>query len=240
MFLLPERFKRPFVIAAPNPIFLASLVIILIILIGIFLPLSSVNKKLPTPPVNFAEINYPSRVWQERVLANAEAAALEKDANKRFELYSQIFTDLAAIYERDHQAKTRGELESLVDFLANELPNPYKAENFNIPCLDSACGTPTYPAEIEQIKIKLGGIEAIEPLVLDNVLKKFETAALSTDPNFQWQNYFTAFREIVSEKERTNDGEINQIALRLRDFIKQSYPENYNQIEKAIPESINI
>jgi len=216
-----------------------SIVIIVAIIAGvvaIFL-----LKRVPnTPSVNFEEIDFPSRVWKDRILNNVAIASKEKDKNKRLELYQNIFRDLQAIYQRDHNSKTRNQTETLAQFIAKEFPDSYNPKNFTIPCLDLACGSPNYPTDIEEIKSKLKGISSLEPLMLNSVLKKFEAAALSNDPNYQWQNYLGAFQEIKSEKLRTKDEKINQVALSLRDFLKSKFPEIYSQWEQKMPDVLDI
>lgn len=222
-----------------SPVFL---VLVVVILIGIFVPMGSspTSKKLATPSINFETLSYPSRVWQERVLANAKNAALEKDANKRFELYGKIFRDLSAIYDRDHSAETRTQLESLAQFIAEEFVGLYNPQNFTVPCLDLECATASYPTEIDEVKTQLQSITSLEPLVLDSVMKKFEAAALTGDANYQWQNYIGAFQEIKAEMARTKDEKIVQVANKLKDFLKTKYPDVFSQRERDIPNLFKI
>lgn len=192
------------------------------------------------PEINFEEINFPSLVWKNRILKNADVAASERDPSKRFELYQNIFGDLLAIYQRDHNPKTRMQAETLAKFVKEEFPDIYISERFTVPCLDSTCGTPNFPKDILDIKEKLKDISAFDPLVLDSINKKLEAAALSEERWFQWDQYFGALQEIVVEKRRTEDEEIGMVARMLQKFLQENYGEEYKKIEELFPEAVKL
>lgn len=194
--------------------------------------------ELKTPAINFEEVNFPSTVWRDRIYGNVNAAAEEQDGERRFELYKQVFIDLVAIYVRDHDAATKLKAQELAQFISGEFPDFYNPSDFSVPCLDLACGAMNYPPEIEEVKGDLDKIASIEPLVVESVLKKFEAAALSSDVDLQWQNYFTAFREILSAKKVS--GEVESIAVKLNAFLKTNYKGNYELIERVKPELLKI
>lgn len=219
---------------------LLIVVFLLLFTVTFFIPQVLPQKAGINYPIDLEAINYPNSLWQERVLKLAGEINLEKGSSKQFQLHSEIFQTLVAIYTSDHDPKSRGYAEQLVSFLAGEFPQLYKSGDFLVPCLDSQCGVASYPTEIEKIKADLEGTGSMDPAVLDSILKKFEAAALTGDSNFQWSSYFNAFLAIKSETQRSNDQAIIAIGQQLVAFLKKNYPAQYQLVESLSPEDLSI
>lgn len=230
--MLKFFYKRPLIIV----LFMA---VVILFVAGAFW-FTVITQRLKSPPLKIEEINFPSLVWKERMTRNIEAASQERDEGKRFDIYRRIFNDLLSIYIRDHDSATRSQLEVLTQFMAQQFPDRYLPARFPIPCLDLDCGTPDYPAEITSIQDRLRDAENFDPDVADSVFKKFEAAALSSDVNFQWQNYLGAFQEIKTEWERTGSESIKQAAAALKEFLTTNYSDQYTPLERLEPDIFAI
>lgn len=239
---IPKGFVTNFPNAVPDFIgqrqfiFLLSFVAVFILAIVFFLDMPQRLQGVSnTPPMNFEEVNFPSSRTKERVLGYVKSASAEKDSNKRFEHYRNVYGELLAVYTFDHDSKTRKQTENLSQFIASQFPQLYSSGAFTIPCFDFECGQPKYHAEIANIIERLQNIKPIEPLVLNDILKKLEAASISADSNFQWNNYIDVFNSLKSERRRTNDGEIAKVAEDLRGFLRDNFQEEYKNIESSIP-----
>lgn len=220
-----------------------------LLLIVVFLLLFTVTFLIPQAlpqkagihyPIDLEAIIYPNQLWQERVVRLAGEISQEKDSSKQFQLHSEIFQTLVVIYTVDHNAKSRNYAEQLASFVAKQFSEQYKNRDFLIPCLDSQCGIASYPTEIEKIKADLDGIGSFDSAVLKSILNKFEAAALTDDANNQWSSYFNAFLELKSEAKRTNDVMITQVAVKLREFLKNEYAANYQVVESLRPNDLEV
>jgi len=192
------------------------------------------------PNINFNEINYPNEVTKKWVIAKIDSANKEKNDQQSFSQYSQVFDSLVSIYVQDHDPESRDKIKIFSQFLASEFPSLYKAENFEIPCLDSSCAIPNNPAEILEIMDELGKITSIDQQVAMSVKNKFEAAALSQDANYQFDNYLNALQEISGEYRRVKDSQIAKVANMLKEFIKANYGQFYGRIEIITPELLEI
>lgn len=219
---------------------LLVLVVVMAIIVVASIAYQRFFKREHLPTVNFEELTYPSLLWKDRVIKNAQTAASETVPEKRFELYRKIFADLLAVYISDHNIQTREKLESLQSFISTEFADLYDDQSFIIPCLDSACGQATYPSQIDEIRNDLKNASAIDPTVLQGVEDKFEAAAISKEPDYQWQNYLGAFQEIKSEVTRTKDETLRQLGIRLSDFLKSTYASQYSRLQKQDPNVLEI
>lgn len=240
LFVLPEKFQRPFIISASNPIFLA---LVVIILFGVAIPLSFVSKEIhKTPPIQFEVINFPSLFLKNNFLKNAKAAETEADDIKRYQLLEENFTMLRDFYVATHDPAIRKQAEIFAQFMAQEFPQDYQKDEpiFKLQCLDLACGTANYPEEIEALKSELSSITSLEPPFVENIFKKFEAAAISTDANSQWSNYFDVFSLLKSQYENTKDSKIKDLAEALKSFMEKDNPDYFNFYEKGVPELLTI
>lgn len=226
-------------------LFLLSWVGIFLLVSFFFIDFSPSNlfQQVPkTSPVDASEIDFPSPDAKNRFIENFKQAQETTDGAKRYELLKINFTALRLFYEAKHEPKLREQAQGYANYMEANYPEEAKKDQglYLIPCLDTACGQTNYLEEVETIKTELKSITPLEPLVLDSILKKFEAAALSSDTNFQWQNYFVAFQEIRSERERTKDEKLGAVGVKLRDFLQAKYPELFNQWERDLGEPFKI
>ena len=241
IFNLPERFRRPFVISSANPIFVA-LVAIGILSFAISLIPFTQQKTFKTPTIQLEEINFPSLFLKNNFIENAKAAQTEVYEVKRYELLKENFTMLRDFYVSSHDPKIREQAEIFAQFMAQEFPGNYQKDEsiFKLQCLDLACGTVNYPEEIEALKSELKSVTILEAAFLENIFKKFEAAAISTDENFQWSNYFDVFSLLKSQYESTKDSRIKDLAEALKSFMKKDNPDYFNFFEERVPELLTI
>ena len=193
-----------------------------------------------SPELNLEAIDFPSTIWENRIVENIKLAGTEKDDTRRFELYQQVFTVLLSTYTIDHDPKVRVEAEKLAQFIQQEFPGLFKAGNFNISCLDPECGKLSHPREIEDLIGKLEAIKTIEGPVFDSILRKIEEAGFNSDPNAQFSSYFGAFSALASYARGNNDSQLDNILQDFREFLKKSYPENYSKTEENFPGAFEI
>jgi len=205
-----------------------------------FLPHKSTPVKTQgTPAIDFWTLSYPNIMMKNAVIKRTEQAKNNNDSNKRFDLYKQVFAYLAGMYASSHDPKTREAMQTLSQFIAKEFPKNYSDKIFQVPCLDASCGKAIYAKEISIIKDELNQNKKIDPVVRNSILKRFEAAAIAS-PNAKLGNYFVAFKELVSEEKSTRDSDLEAIALELKNFMKDNYPKEYQDIEKFDPKSLEL
>lgn len=216
--------------------------ILLVFLIVILLVLRSSQTPPKMPAIDIAQINFSSPLEKESFLKNFEAAEKEKDQAKKYQLLEESFTILMGFYIGSHDPATRQQAEIFAKFMAKEFPENYqkKQSMFTVPCLDLACGSANYPVEIKNLQTELKAISALDQQVLKNLLKKFEAAAISADKSLQWTNYLAVFQSLKSEYARTKDTKISAAGEKLKNFLKQNYPQDFAKFERNFPEAMKI
>lgn len=180
------------------------------------------------PPVNVADINFPSGFQQEIFLKNFQEAGKTTDYAARYKLLEDDYTRLLGFYTQDHSAKTRKTLEQYSTYMINNYPDLAQKNIYTVPCYDSGCGTANYPEEIKNIKSEIAASKTLDKSLKESLVKDFEAAALSGSKETQFSYYEQVFQSIKSSYEKTKDDSLKEIAVKLRDFIKASYGDLYN------------
>ncbi len=215
-------------------LFLASVVVVIGISI-FFLGLPGLLKSVPggsastkvgplVPPINVADVNFPSDFQRDIFLKNFQDAGETRDFSSRYKLLEEDYTMLLGFYTQDHDAKTRKVLEQYSQYMVNNYPDQAQNSIYTVPCYDSSCGTAKYPQEIQKIKADLTAASASAELK-DSLSKNFEAAALTPDKNIQWSTYVNALSAIKSVYDISKDELILSIYKELADFIGKNYPD---------------
>ncbi len=214
-------------------LFLASVVVIVGISI-IFLGLPGLPKSVPgsqsnkvgpfAPPINVADVKFPSDFQRDIFLKNFQDAGKTTDSGQRYKLLQDDYTRLLGFYTGDHDPKTRKVLEQFSQYMINNYPDQAQKSIYTVPCFDSGCGKVNYPQEIQKIKADLTAASASAELK-DSLNKNFEEAALSSDKNFQWSTYVNALSSVKSTYDLNKDQAVLAIYKHLADFITKNYPD---------------
>lgn len=231
-------------------LFLASVVVVIGICL-FFLGIPRLQKGISTgrqtdkvgsfvPPINVADINFPSERQQDVFLKNFQDAGKTNDYQERYKLLQNDYTQLREFYTGDHDPKTRKVLEQYAQYMISNYPEHAQESIYTVPCFDSGCGKPNYPQEVLSIKDGLGSITSLDQQVLKDINFDFDAAALSSDVGMQWNSYFSALQQLISEKNRTKDVAIGQKAGELLEFMKNKYPDNFQFYEKNMPDFLKI
>lgn len=234
---------------SPTRLLLLFTVVILLLTILFFLDFkdfrSIIFKTVPkTPvfaiPVNTQDIKFPSGVAQDRFQKNFQEATQTEDLAKRYTYLENNFLALLGFYIRSHDPALRAQAEKYSAYMAKNYPTQYEKNKklYTVECMDTECGKANYPKEIEDLKTELNGISSLNKDVLEDILKKFEAAAISQNQDSQWSGYFGSFLDLKNEYTRTKDIKIKDAGEELKTFLKQNYPKNFSVIEKLTPEAL--
>lgn len=215
-------------------LFLASVVVVVGICI-FFLGLPELMKSVSggstsnkvgslVPPINVADINFPSEFQQDIFLKNFQDAGKTSDYSARYKLLAGNYSRLLGFYTGDHDPKTRKVLEQYSQYMVNSYPEHAQESIYTVPCYDSGCGTANYPQEIQKIKADLEAASASAELK-DSLSRDFEAAALSSDKNFQWSTYINALSAVKSTYDKNKDDVTLTVYRELADFIGKNYPD---------------
>lgn len=201
-----------------------------------------VPRRPKMPPIDLTKINYSSPLEKESFLKNFDAAKKERQKDKRYKLLEESFSYLRGFYIGSHDAATREQAQIFAAFMTWEFPDNYQKTQtlYTIPCIDATCGTANYPEPIKSLKTSFEDISAIDKQVLESIMKKFEAAAISTDAQVQWSNYFDAYLSLKSEFVRTKDDKVAEAQKSLEDFLRESYPQNFKVFEKYFKEDFSL
>lgn len=214
-------------------LFLASVVVVVGIFI-FFLGLPGLLKYAPgsqsskvgqlVPPINVADVNFPSDFQRDIFLKNFQDAGKTGDYQQRYKLLEDDYSRLLGFYTGDHDPKTRKALEQYAQYMINTYPDQAQNSIYTVPCYDTGCGMAKFPQEIQKIKADLDAASASANLK-DSLNKNFEAAALSSDKNFQWSTYINALSAIQSVYDISKDELILAVYKELADFIGKNYPD---------------
>ncbi len=215
-------------------LFLASVVVVIGISI-FFLGLPGLLKSVPgggvsgkvgplVPPINVADINFPSGFQQDIFLKNLQEAGKTRNYRERYKLLADDYSRLLGFYTGDHDPKTRKVLEQYAQYMVNTYPEHAQESIYTVPCFDSGCGTAKYPQEIQKIKADLEAASASATL-RDELSRDFEAAALSSDKNFQWSEYINALSAVKSAYDLDKNEVTLSIYKELAAFIEKIYPD---------------
>lgn len=216
-------------------LFLASVVVIVGIYI-FFLGLPGLLKSVPggsqsdkvgplVPPINVADVNYPSDFQRDIFLKNFQDAAKTGDYSARYKLLENDYIRLLGFYSGDHDPKTRKVLEQYVQYMISNYPERAQESIYTVPCFDSGCGTAKYPDEVKKIKGEIDASTAFDKSVKESIDKDFEAAALSSNKNFQWSTYVNVLSAVKSVYDKNKDETILATYKELVAFIDKTYPE---------------
>jgi hypothetical protein len=230
-------------------LFLASVVVVVGICI-FFLGLPGLLKSVPggsvsnkvgpfVPPINVADVNFPSGHQQDLFLKNFQDAGKTSDYQERYKLLQDDYMQLLGFYTQDHDPKTRKVLEQYAQYMVNNYQEHAQESIYTVPCFDSGCGTAKYPQEIQKIKVDLEAASASASLK-DSVNKRFEAASFTGDKEIQGANYLNAFISLRNEYQMQKAEAIKSIAQQLLDYIKNNYPNDYRRYQNITGGKVEI
>lgn len=216
-------------------LFLASVVVVIGISI-FFLGLPELLKSVPggsasnkvgslVPPINVADINYPSDFQRDIFLKNFQDAGKTSDYQQRYKLLQDDYSRLVGFYTGDHDPKTRNVLEQYAQYMISNYPESAQESIYTVPCFDSSCGTAKYSDEVKKIKGEIDASDAFDKSVKGSIDKDFEAAALSSNKNFQWSTYVNVLSAVKSVYDKNKGETILAIYKELVAFIDKTYPE---------------
>lgn len=192
------------------------------------------------PDLNLEQINYPSTVWKERINKNFDLASKETKKNDQLELYLSIFDDLVGIYTNDHQSSSREQAKSLKDFIEREFSDSDKVRVLEVPCLDRSCGSSEVPDAITDVYGFVKDGPPLDPVVADNLAKKFEAASVSTNEEYKWGEYLAIFNSLKSESARTGNSDIKKAGEEMINFMRAEYSQRFTTHEALFPETFKL
>lgn len=176
------------------------------------------------PPINVAEINFPSEFQRDIFLKNFQDAGKTGNYQERYKLLQDDYSRLLGFYTGDHDPKTRKVLEQYAQYMINNYPEHAQERIYTTPCFDSGCGTAKYPDEIKKIKDEVAGGN-FDNTFKDGLDKSFEAAALSSDKNLQWSTYINALSSVKSYYDVGKSEAVLALYRQLAAFIEKTYPD---------------
>ena len=176
-------------------------------------------------------IQFPSSIWKDAYLENIEVASQETDLGKRFVALSTNFNILSSMYSLAPDPQLREKAQSLGNFVKRAFPNDYSMRQFEVPCLDSACGEVSYSTEEVEILNLAEDAQFKDERSKQELLRKLEKAAFATDSQTKWHYYDSAFRIVISQED--DDPKLKILAQKLLELIKIRFPRSYQEMEQG-------
>jgi len=223
-------------------IFFTLVVITLLILWLIYSnrTVTPLRQSAPKPSINFEQIEYTNSKTKDRVIGLVKKAQEENEASKSYNYYQQIFIELSLVYTFSHDPKVRHALTDLRNFLSQNYTKYFNQKNLKIPCFDAECGKADLSKEASEIRNEIKKNTTIDSYVKKSILREFEAASFASDKNSQWEHFLAVFNSISSEDRRTKKEDVREIAIKMKNFLKSAYPENYKTLEKLLPNTFEL
>lgn len=219
---LPERFKRPFVISAANPIFLA---LVVVILIGIFIPLISFEKKVQDSIFQTKDLVFTTPSDKARFEELINLGLSTKDKGQVSNYLITAFLSLSSEYNSNPSPDKRQTLSKLADYLNKNFPDKAKRANVSVPCKEESCGAIfSYSPELSAIKNQVNATPKIDQQIKNVINLNLENTALaagSNNPVGQFNSLSAAFYNLKIGWQNTKDKNIKESAEQILALMKQ-------------------
>lgn len=230
-------------------LFLASVVSVIGVLI-FFVGIAGFQKSISSrssqkvgplvPPINVADVKFPSDFQRDIFLKNFQEAGKTRDYVTRYKFLQDDYLRLLGFYSADRDPKNRKILEQYAQYMINNYPEHAQESIYTVPCIDSTCGKIKFSDAVSKIKGEVDANPAIEKVLKDSLDKNFEAAALSSAKEAQFSYYQQIFQSLKGSYNKTKEGSLKQTAVELRDFIKANYSDLFGISLKYKPDLFDI
>ena len=179
-----------------------------------------------------SSLEFSGYLWKKRFFDNLDQVGSEHDPVKQFGLLSQNLSILKSDYLASHDSRTRISAERLATML-NENFQKADPNLLKIPCLDSVCGSITYPTEIEEILESMDQTNFPSDFDYRNVIDNaFSDASLSTSEEEKFANYDKAFQYFWIAYKNNKDPKIKEAGEKLLLYLERNFQKKLEQIKK--------
>lgn len=169
------------------------------------------------------------------VIESLSKSMTSEEKNEKYKNYEAGVFRVGLLYSTYHNDKLYSFInKDLVKFAEKHFPDQHEEDALNYPCQDPSCAKSETPNEILEI---IDEIEAsdMEDYYKDNYINNLLNISYYTieTPKYKAFEYYENANMIENSSDLSPSGSNVEIAIKLKNFIRKTYPETYELIIKS-------